>query len=100
MKPTSTQAKIMKTTVVLFCSLLFFMANTAQAQSIKDVRWKSSSEVRSVLGEPLSISSPTGTHATYTMWKYATFTVAFSNDRAFHLFQNDSLRKIKLQENR
>ena len=84
---------------ILFMALLF-TAGMANAQSINDVRWKSANQVRQILGEPISISEPTGTHATYTMWRYADFTVAFSNNKAFHLFQNNSLRQFELRENR
>ncbi|MFT5572170.1 MAG: hypothetical protein ACI9FR_001091 [Cryomorphaceae bacterium] len=72
----------------------------ASAQDIAEVRWKSESQVRALYGEPKSISSPVGTHASYTMWKYEDFTVAFANKRAFHLFDKDSLKKLQLEENR
>ena len=72
----------------------------ANAQDIAEVRWKSESQVRALYGEPKSISSPVGTHASYTMWKYQDFTVVFANNRAFHLFKKDSLKKIQLEENR
>lgn len=75
-------------------------AGPVQAQSIQDIRWKSEDQVRQILGEPQNISQPTGTHATYTLWKYDKVTVAFANNRAFHLFNNDSLEKIVLEENR
>jgi len=88
---------MMKT--ILF-TVLFFTAGMVNAQSINDIRWKSASQVRQILGEPISISQPTGTHATYTMWRYADFTVAFANNKAFHLFQNNSLRQFRLGENR
>lgn len=88
--------------MVLTTLLLSFVAITsvAQAQSISDIRWKSESQVRAILGEPRSVSSPVGTHARYTVWKYSDFTVAFSNNKAFHLFRNNSLNRLKLQENR
>ncbi len=78
---------------------LFFTA-MATAQSVEDVRWKTEEQVRSVLGEPLKTSNPVGTHASYTLWEYQEFTVAFANNRAFHLFDKNSLRKIELDENR
>lgn len=89
---------IMKKTIVFIA--LFLISSLAQAQSIEDIRWKSESEVRAILGEPQTITSPVGTHATYTMWKYVNFTVAFANNKAFHLFKNDSLKRFELQENR
>ena len=73
---------------------------SSQAQNIDEVRWKSEVQVRALYGEPDSISQPTGTHATYVMWKYPDFTVAFANKRAFHLFKKDSLKKFELNENR
>lgn len=97
MKPTLTTENTMK--IILF-TILIFTAGMANAQSINDVRWKSASQVRQILGEPISISQPKGTHATYTMWRYPGYTVAFSNNKAFHLFQNDSLRQFELRENR
>lgn len=72
----------------------------AMAQDIEEVRWKSESQVRALYGEPQSITAPVGTHATYTMWKYQDFTVAFANNRAFHLFKKDSLKKFELREDR
>ena len=85
--------------IIVFTSLLL-ISSLSQAQNIQDIRWKSESQVRAILGNPQSVSQPVGTHATYTMWRYADFTVAFSNNKAFHLFRNDSLRKFQLQENR
>ena len=85
---------------VIVFTALFLMTGLAQAQNIQDIRWKSASQVRAILGESQSISSPVGTHATYTMWRYADFTVAFSNNKAFHLFRNDSFSQYRIQENR
>ena len=73
-------------------------SSTLQAQNINDIRWKSESHVRSVYGEPNSIQGPIGTHASYQLWKYDGFTVAFSNNRAFHLFSTGS--SVELQEER
>jgi len=95
---TTQNTTIMKKVIVF--TALFLMTSLAQAQNIQDIRWKSASQVRAILGEPQSITSPVGTHATYTMWKYADFTVAFSNNKAFHLFRKDSLTKFQLEENR
>ena len=89
---------IMKKVIVF--TALFLMSGLSQAQNIQDIRWKSASQVRAILGEPISITSPVGTHATYTMWRYPNFTVAFSNNKAFHLFRNDSLTKFQLRDGR
>ena len=86
-------------TILLFTALIF-VTGAVNAQSINQVRWKSASQVRQILGEPVSISKPTGTHATYTMWEYPGYTVAFSNNKAFHLFKHDSLQRYGIQENR
>lgn len=67
---------------------------------IDNIRWKTESQVRELLGEPNSVHGPVGTHATYTLWKYSDYTVAFANQRAFHLFDKNSLTKFELNENR
>ena len=94
----------MKTTqTIKFISafvVLVFLSLSTNAQNIEEVRWKTEQQVRALYGEPDSISQPTGTHATYVMWKYPDFTVAFANKRAFHLFKKDSLTKFELNENR
>ncbi len=91
--------KLIKTTM-LVASLMFSVLGQAFAQNVEQVRWKSEAQVREILGEPKSVTPPVGTHATYTMWRYENFTVAFANGKAFHLFGNDSLRKLELDENR
>lgn len=82
------------------CLATFLLASVANAQDINDIRWKSESQVRATLGEPISITPPVGTHASYTLWKYDNFTVAFANNKAFHLFDKNSLKKIELNEER
>lgn len=90
------------------CLLMIFMfsvtASLAQVQQpipdVEEIRWKSEAQVRKLLGQPNSIHGPMGTHASYTLWKYDGFTVAFADNRAFHLFDKNSLHKIELQENR
>lgn len=67
---------------------------------LNDIKWKTESQVRQILGAPDSIRGPIGTHASYQLWKYQGFSVAFSNNRAFHLFDESSLRKLALDENR
>jgi len=92
----------MKTTQTIVLSLVIaFFSLSSQAQSIEEVRWKSEAQVRALYGDPDSISQPTGTHASYVMWNYPEFTVAFANNKAFHLFKKDSLKKtFELNENR
>lgn len=78
---------------------LYSVISIAQPRvGIEQVQWKSESQVRALLGEPESIKGPIGTHASYMMWKYRDFTVAFANRRAFHMFNNNSLRKVQLIE--
>jgi len=77
---------------------LMVVGTASQAQTVEQIRWKSESQVREILGEPTSKTAPVGTHATYTMWKYDNFTVAFANSKAFHLFDTNSLRKVELND--
>lgn len=67
---------------------------------LQELRWQSESKVRAKLGDPLSIRGPIGTHASYQLWNYPNFSVAFANNRAFHVFDEDSLRKLELEEER
>lgn len=83
---------------VLVITLCTSLLSQAMAQNIDQIRWKSAEQVRSILGEPQSVTPPVGTHATYTMWKYDNYTVAFANGRAFHLFSKTSLRLRKFDE--
>jgi hypothetical protein len=76
------------------------LVGQAMAQNVDQIRWKNTEQVRAILGEPQSITPPIGTHASYTMWQYDTYTVAFANGKAFHLFGKNSLRNIDLRENR
>ncbi|MEM7358701.1 MAG: hypothetical protein AAF431_06380 [Pseudomonadota bacterium] len=75
-------------------------ANSATDLNLEQIRWKSESQVRALLGDPNSVHGPVGTHASYTLWKYDEFTIAFANNRAFHLFDKNSLKKFELDENR
>lgn len=86
--------------VALAMTLFACVISQALAQSVDQIRWKSAEQVRAILGEPQSITAPVGTHASYTMWIYEDYTVAFSNGKAFHLFSKNSLHKLDLQENR
>ncbi len=105
----STQTTQMEITVfnhkyirgIVLAPLAFLATNSVvNAQDVEQVRWKSESQVEAILGEPQSKTSPVGTHASYTLWQYEGFTVAFANNRAFHLFKNNSLNKMALDENR
>ena len=91
----SIRSLLMSFTVV--CAIT---SGIAAAQSVEDIRWKSEDQVRAILGEPITSTPPVGTHATYTLWKYENFTVAFANNHAFHLFDKNSLRRFELDENR
>lgn len=92
--------QVVKAVITIF-ALTFLLSQTSVAQDVEQIRWKSESQVRSLHGEPNSIQGPIGTHASYTLWKYDGFSIAFANNRAFHLFDKDSLRKeVELEENR
>jgi hypothetical protein len=87
--------------VALTMSLTSMSAIAATATpELNQVRWKSESQIRSLLGEPKSVRGPIGTHASYVLWQYDEFTVAFANKRVFHLFKKDSLTKFEMIENR
>ncbi len=75
-------------------------AGFSSAQTLEQIRWKDEDKVREILGEPQSTRGPVGTHATYTMWEYPEYTVAFANRKAFHMFRKGSLKKMDLEENR
>ncbi|WP_170132015.1 hypothetical protein [Arenicella xantha] len=93
-------SRLKSTTFVVVIALFSGLLNTALAQDINQIRWKSEDQVRQTLGEPLSMTAPVGTHATYTLWKYDGYVVAFANNHAFHLFRTDSLNKMELEETR
>lgn len=82
--------------LLLISSLLLCFSAQAETINSVDVKWKTESQVRDLYGEPMSIHGPIGTHASYTLWKYEDAYVAFSNNRAFHRFSPDSLKKIEL----
>jgi len=92
------QLKISRFIVIFFGC--FFVASSANSQDVDEIRWKSENQVRELYGEPVSVHGPVGTHASYILWKYDNYTVAFANNRAFHLFKNDSLTKLQLDEDR
>lgn len=79
-------------TLPMLVVILFSSAGYAQmpAKNVDDIRWKPEAEVRALFGEPMSVQGPAGTHATYMLWKYGDFTVAFANNRAFHLFNKNN----------
>ncbi len=87
---------VMSVMLLVLSSTLAF----AQAPDLQEIRWKSETQIRSLLGEPESIRGPIGTHASYELWHYAEFTVAFANERVFHMFKKDSLTKPEMNENR
>lgn len=89
--------------ILLMCAILLAVSSTsafAEAPDIQEIRWKSESQVRALLGEPESVRGPIGTFASYKLWNYTDFTVAFANERVFHMFKNDSLTKFEINENR
>lgn len=86
--------------ILLIALTAVFFTSTAKAQDVDQVRWKSESQVTDILGEPASKSTPIGIHATYSLWTYDGFVVAFANSRAFHLFRIDGANKMELEENR
>lgn len=83
--------------IALTCLLL---APNLFAQDVEEIRWKTEQQVRELYGEPNTVHGPIGTHASYILWKYDDYTIAFANSRAFHLFKNDSLTKLQLEEDR
>jgi len=89
-----------KLKIVVIALITGLVAGAANAQDVDQVRWKSESQVTDILGEPASKSTPIGTHATYSLWTYDGFVVAFSNSRAFHLFRVDGENKMQIDENR
>ena len=94
--------KALASMVLIFALFGVSFAVLAQSQptqdsiSLQQVQWKSEQQVRDMLGEPISIKGPVGTHASYVLWQYSDVTIAFSNKRVFHLFRNDSLHKLVL----
>ena len=85
---------------VLLSLACMVASGVVNAQTVDDIRWKSADQVKAILGEPISSTPPVGTHATYTLWQYETFTVAFANNHAFHMFDKNSLKRFELEENR
>lgn len=95
------QKLIAKTLVVLALSLASLGSISAvNAQDVSEVRWKSADKVRAMYGEPQSVRGPIGTHASYTLWSYEGFVVAFANEKAFHLFNTLAGESINLNEDR
>ena len=66
--------------------IAFSAMSTAQAQSIKDIRWKNPANVEAILGSPLSKKGPVGTVRKYRLWNYGKYVVAFTNDKVSHVF--------------
>lgn len=92
--------KLSKAGQLILIAAALFGSQLALAQDVEQVRWKSESHVKGLYGEPNSVRGPIGTHATYKLWQYDNFTVAFANNRAFHLFTKDSLQRLDLEEDR
>lgn len=65
-----------------------------------EMRWKTASQVKQMLGAPETIRGPIGTHADYQLWMYPSYSVAIANGRVFHIFDEGSLRKLAVDENR
>jgi len=86
--------------VLSFAVAILFSAKLCaqQVPALEQIQWKSETQIRELLGEPESIQGPTGTHASYVLWKYADFTVAFADQRATHVFQRDSLKSKRPPE--
>jgi len=84
--------------ICLTIVLASLFVNHAQAQTIEQVKWKDKEEVRQLYGEPENVRGPIGTHASYIIWEYPKFSVAFANDKAIHLFRKDSLKKVVLRQ--
>jgi len=95
------QKLMAKTSMILAMFLAFVVSlSTARAQDVSDVRWKSTDKVRALYGEPQSVRGPIGTHATYKLWAYDDFVVAFANEKAFHLFSTAAADSMELNEER
>jgi len=92
------QRLMAKTSLVL--AVFFAFTGIANAQDVREVRWKSADKVRAMYGEPRSVRGPIGTHASYTLWSYDGFVVAFANGKAFHLFSTAEAAALNLNENR
>ncbi len=95
------QKLIARTSAVLAIFLAFSSSiSLVNAQNVDEVRWKSAEKVRAMYGEPQSVRGPIGTHASYTLWSYDGFVVAFSNEKAFHLFDENASKRLDLNEDR
>ena len=95
------QKLIARISTVLALFLISFGGISAvNAQDVTEVRWKSADKVRAMYGEPQNVRGPIGTHASYTLWSYDGFIVAFANEKAFHLFNTATSESLNLNENR
>ena len=70
----------------------------SELPNLDEFRFRSDSFVLERLGEPQRRSEAIGTHASYSLWTYPNFTVAFANRRVIHVFSKDSLRRVELVE--
>ena len=77
---------MLRTIKVITLVICMVFAGMAQAQSVKDIRWKSPAKVEAILGSPLSIQGPAGTVRRYQLWDYGSYVVAFTNNKVSHVF--------------
>lgn len=77
------------------CSFLFILVSSF---TLAEVQWKTEDEIRDLYGEPIEISGPVGTHASYQLWSYEGFYVAFSDGRAFHRFDDVVSSEIEQED--
>lgn len=67
--------------IAVSCTGIFPVTQAAQISNDINLQWKTEQEVRDLYGEPLSIRGPIGTHASYQLWQYSDFSIAFVNKR-------------------
>ena len=78
--------KTIKTLMIGTAIAAVSATSVAQAQSVKDIRWKNPTKVEAILGAPLSKKGPVGTVRSYQLWDYGSYVVAFTNDKVSHVF--------------
>lgn len=100
MKPFSILKSITTLLMFVICMATVHAQEVDTNALLEQLRWKSQDRVREQLGTPESIRGPIGTHATYQVWQYPDFSIAFANNRVFHVFAKDSLHKLELLETR
>ena len=90
--------RALRRSILALALVLSALASAQQIPDVAQIKWKSDAEIRVLLGEPQSVTGPIGSHASYTLWKYPDFTVAFANQRVIHVFSKDSLREQRNTE--